>query len=75
MCGAIVYVNWLLIRDRPTDRSAIDNFAEQRGLRIISVTRRYNFFSYWFRGISVDDAVRFYEVTVEDSEVTAVIFT
>jgi hypothetical protein len=68
VCGAIVCVNWLLIRDRPTDRSAIDNFAEQRGLRIISVTRSYNFFRYWFRGISVDDAVRFYELTVEDSE-------
>jgi hypothetical protein len=32
------------------------------------VTRLYNFFRYWFRGISVDNAVRFYEVTVEDSE-------
>ena len=68
VCGAIVYVNWLLLRDCPTDRPAIDNFAEQRGLRVISVARSYNFFRYWLRGISVDNAVRLYWVTVEDSE-------
>jgi hypothetical protein len=70
VCGAIVYTNWLWIRDRPADRSAIDNFAAQRGLRIISVTRSYNFFRYLLRGISVGNAVRFYVVAVEDSEGT-----
>jgi hypothetical protein len=60
--GAIVCVSGFLLRDFPTDRSAIDNFAGQRGLRIISVTRSYNFFRYWFRGM------RFYEVIGEDSE-------
>jgi hypothetical protein len=70
VCGAIVYINWLWIRDRPADRSAIDDFAEQRGLRIISVTRSYNFFRYLLRGISVGNTVRFYVVAVEDSEGT-----
>jgi hypothetical protein len=68
VCGAIVYINWLLLRDCPTDRYAIDNFAGQRGWRIISVTRSYNFLRYWFRGTGVDNAVRFYEVLAENAE-------
>jgi hypothetical protein len=68
VCGAAVCLIWLLLRDRPTDRSAIDIFAKQRGLRIISVTRSYNIFRYWFRGISVNNTARFYDVAVEDSE-------
>jgi hypothetical protein len=59
--GAIVCVGGLL-QDFPTDRSAIDDFAGQSGLRIISVTRAYDFLRYRFRGI------RFYEVIGEDSE-------
>jgi hypothetical protein len=59
--GAMVSASGIL-QDFPTDRPAIDNFAGQRGLRIISVTRSYNFLRHWFRGI------RFYEVIGEDSE-------
>ena len=65
--AAIVYVNWLLLRDRPTDRTAIDIFAKQHGLRIISVTRSYSHFRYWFRGISVSNTARLYDLAVEDS--------
>jgi hypothetical protein len=67
--GAIAYAHWLLERGRPTGRSEIDNFAQRNGLRIISVVRSYNFLGYWFRRITVgDDAVRSYDLTVEDSE-------
>ena len=60
--GVVVCVSGLLLTDFPTDRSTIDNFAGQRRLRIISVTRSYSFLRYRFRGI------RFYEVIGEDSE-------
>jgi hypothetical protein len=59
--GAVVCVGGAL-QDFPTDRAAIDNFAGQRGLRIIAVTRSYDFLRYWFRGI------RFYEAIGEDSD-------
>jgi hypothetical protein len=66
--GAIVCISGLLIRVRPADRSAIDNFAEQHGLRIISVTPSYNIFRYWSRGISGGDVIRSYKANVENSE-------
>jgi hypothetical protein len=68
VCGAIVGVIGLLLRVRPTDLSAIDNFAGQRGLRIVTVTRSHHFFRDWLRGISVDNAARSYGVTVENPE-------
>ena len=66
ICGAVAC--WLLLRERPTDRSAIDIFVQQRGLRIISLTRSYNIFRYWFRGVSINNTARLYDVAVEDSE-------
>lgn len=65
-CAA--FATWFLLRGRPTDRSAIDLFAKQHGLRIVSVARSYNIFRYWFRGISVTNTARFYDIAVEDSE-------
>jgi hypothetical protein len=64
----VFYVNWLLKRERRTDRPAIDIFAKQRGLRVISVTRSYNYFRYWFRGINISNTTRVYEVAVKDSQ-------
>ena len=64
--GVIVYVvcvNWLLRRAAPTDRPAVDDFANQHGLRIISVTRSSNFFRYLFLF-----GGRLYEIAVEDFE-------
>jgi hypothetical protein len=56
--GAVVCGNWLLLRVRPTDRSAIETFAEQRGLRITSLTRSRKLSRYWYP----------YEAIAEDSE-------
>jgi hypothetical protein len=64
--GVIVYVacvNWLLRRDAPTDRPAIDDFANEHDLRIVSVTRSSNFFSYLFLF-----GGRLYEIAVENLE-------
>jgi hypothetical protein len=68
MCGAIVFSYWRSVRDLPAHRSAIDDFAEQRGLRIISVTRSYNHFRFLFRGIILSNLARLYRVAVEDIE-------
>jgi hypothetical protein len=71
LAGVGVYVYRHLMRDRPTDRSAIDIFAMQSGLRVISVTRPYSYFRYFFRGIgagSLSGITRFYVVAAEDSE-------
>jgi hypothetical protein len=67
LIGGAAYYRWLL-RERPEDRSAIDFFAEQRGLRVISVERTSKFFRYWFRGFNLSSVARIYVVTVEDFE-------
>jgi len=68
--GTIAYLYWLLIRSRPADQRAIDIFTMQRGLRVISVTRSYNYFRYLIRGIAngLSSTTRFYDIAVEDSE-------
>jgi hypothetical protein len=51
--GAILYGYWRFIQDRPTDRPAIEVYAKQNGLRIVSVTRSYKYwryFRYYFSG-------------------------
>ena len=70
LISAGAYSYWLLIRERPTDRPAIENFAKERGLRIISVTRSYNYYRYFFRGIvvsTISSVTRLYDIEVEDS--------
>jgi hypothetical protein len=66
--GGGVFVLWLLLRERSTDRPIIEDFVKQRGLRVISVTRSLNNFRYWLRGISVNNNARLYDVAVKDSE-------
>jgi hypothetical protein len=71
LAGVGIYLYRHLMRDRPVDRSAIDSFAEQSGLRIISVTRSYNYFRFFLlengtRGLS--SITRFYHVAAEDYE-------
>ena len=61
--GACAY--WLLLRDRPADEFAIVVFASQRGLRVISMSRSYNYFRFWLQGISVSNIARLYDVEVE----------
>ena len=68
ICGPIAFLNWNLRRSRSTDRSAIDVFTKQRGLRIISVTRSRNYWRYWLRGLGITNSARLYVATVEDSE-------
>jgi hypothetical protein len=77
--GAIFYGYRHFIQDRPTDRPAIEVYAKQNGLRIVSVTRSHNYFRYFgyyfsgymFRGIrtgGLSSFSRFYDVVVVDSE-------
>jgi len=69
--GAFAYLYWLSVRSRPADQRAIDIFAMQHGLRIISITRSYNYFRYFIRRMGVDglsSMTRFYEIAAEDSE-------
>jgi hypothetical protein len=66
--GPFVFFIWSLQRSRPSDRSAIDAFTTQRGLRIISVTRSRTRWRYWLRGIGISTNARIYVATVEDSE-------
>jgi hypothetical protein len=66
--GTIGFINWLLIRDRLSDRSAIDDFVGRRRLRIVSVKRSYTPFRFFLRGIVLSNFARRYRVTVEDAD-------
>ncbi|WP_426413334.1 hypothetical protein [Bradyrhizobium ganzhouense] len=68
ICTAAVFSYWRFVRDIPAHRLAIDDFAEQRGLRIISVTRSSNYFRFLFRGVLLSNLARSYRVVVEDIE-------
>ena len=70
MCVTIVFSCWRSVRDLPAHRSAIDDFAAQRGLRVIAVTRSYNHFRFLFGGIILSNLARLYRVAVEDIEGT-----
>jgi hypothetical protein len=70
ICPAAVFSYWRLVRDIPAHRSAIDDFAAHRGLRVIAVTRSHNHFRFLFGGIILSNLARLYRVTVEDIEGT-----
>jgi hypothetical protein len=76
--SAAIYIHRRSMRDRPADRLAIEAYAKRNCLRIVSVTRSYNYFRYLsfyfsgyiFRGIrtgGLSGSVRLYDVTALDA--------
>ena len=68
ICGIVLLYCWRFVRDLPAHRSAIEDFAGQRGLRVISVKRSYNHLRFLFGGIMLSNPARLYRVAVEDIE-------
>src|SRR5580698_1055082 len=66
--GSAAGAHSLLLQERDADRSAIDLFAKQNRLRVISIVRSSNYFYSWVRGITVGSFVRRYGIDAEDSE-------
>jgi hypothetical protein len=74
-----IYAYRRFVQDRPTDRPAIEDYAEQNSLRIVSVTRSQNYwryFGYHFSGYlfrerrtrGISGLARLYDVVVVNSE-------
>lgn len=69
MCGGTIFLYcWRFVRDQPAHRSAIEDFAAQRGLRVILVKRSDNHLRFLFGGIMLSNLARLYRVAVEDIE-------